>query len=307
MQREGPADRRPFLVGRPAGGQRLQSAPPPSPLLPTVTFIDKLKARWRSADSLLCVGLDPDPTRFPAHLRDRDDAIFAFCAAIADATAAYACAFKPQVAYFASARAEDQLESLVAHLRRQHPQVPVVLDAKRGDIGATAEHYAREAFERYGADAVTLSPFMGRDSIEPFTAYADRGIFVLCRTSNPGGDDLQMLEVAGERLYERVARLAAQTWNRGGQLGLVVGATYPAELARVRAIVGELPLLVPGIGAQGGDVQASVVAGQTGDGTGMLVNSSRAILYAGAGEDFAQAAAAAAQRTRDEINRYRKR
>jgi orotidine-5'-phosphate decarboxylase len=277
------------------------------PVLPTVTFTDKLDSRWRAADTLLCVGLDPDPTRFPAHLRSRDDAVYAFCAAIADATAPYACAFKPQVAYFASARAEDQLESLLAHLRQRHPQVPVVLDAKRGDIGATAEHYAREAFERYGADAVTLSPFMGHDSIEPFTAYAGRGVFVLCRTSNPGGDDLQMLEVAGERLYERVARLAARQWNRGGQLGLVVGATYPAELARVRAIAGDVPLLVPGIGAQGGDVQASVLAGQTADGTGMLINSSRAILYAGSGEDFAQAAAAVAQRTRDEINRHRRR
>lgn len=272
-----------------------------------MTFLDKLQSRWRAADSLLCVGLDPDPTRFPAHLRDRDDAIFAFCATIADATAAYACAFKPQIAYFASARAEEQLESLIAYLRQKHPEVPVVLDAKRGDIGATAEHYAREAFERYGADAVTLSPFMGHDSIEPFMAYGDRGIFVLCRTSNAGGDDLQMLEVAGERLYERLARLAAEKWNRNGQLGLVVGATYPAELARVRAIVGPLPLLVPGIGAQGGDVQASVHAGQAADGTGMLINSSRAILYAGNGEDFAQAAAVVAQRTRDEINRHRRR
>jgi len=272
-----------------------------------VTFIDKLKARWQGADSLLCVGLDPDPTRFPAHLRGRDDAIFAFCAAIADATAPYACAFKPQIAYFASARAEDQLEGLLVHLRQRHPQIPVVLDAKRGDIGATAEHYAREVFERYGADAVTLSPFMGHDSIEPFLAHAGRGIFVLCRTSNPGGDDLQMLETSGERLYERVARLAAQKWNRSGQVGLVVGATSPAELARVRAIVGDLPLLVPGIGAQGGDVQASVQAGQTVAGTGMLINSSRAILYASAGEDFAPAAAAVAQRTRDDINRYRQR
>ncbi len=272
-----------------------------------MNFIDKLNARWRAADSLLCVGLDPDPTRFPAHLRERDDAILAFCAAIADAVAPYACAFKPQIAYFASARAEDQLESLMAHLRRAHPDIPVVLDAKRGDIGATAEHYAREVFERYGADAVTLSPFMGRDSIEPFLAHAGRGIFVLCRTSNPGGDDLQMLEVGGERLFERVARLAAAQWNGGGQLGLVVGATYPAELARVRAIAGDLPLLVPGIGAQGGDVQASVAAGQTADGAGLLLNSSRAILYAGSGEGFASSAAAAARRTRDEINRYRRR
>jgi len=275
--------------------------------LPTVTFADKLHSRWRSADSLLCVGLDPDPTRFPAHLRDRDDAIFAFCSAIADATAPYACAFKPQMAYFASRRAEDQLESLLARLRRDHPQIPVVLDAKRGDIGATAEHYAREAFERYDADAVTLSPFMGRDSIEPFLAYAGRGAFLLCRTSNPGGDDLQMLDLGGERLYERVARLTAEKWNRDGRLGLVVGATYPAELARVRAIVGDMPLLVPGIGAQGGDVQATVQAGEGADGAGMLINSSRAILYAGTGEDFAQAAADAARRTRDEINIWRRR
>ena len=287
-----------------AGAYNPRRRPPP---FATVTFIDKLKSRWQSADSLLCVGLDPDPSRFPAHLRERDDAIFAFCAAIADATAPYACAFKPQIAYFASARAEDQLESLIARLRSRHPQVPVVLDAKRGDIGATAGHYAREAFERYGADAVTLSPFMGQDSIAPFLDYADRGVFLLCRTSNPGGDDLQMLDAGGERLYERVARLAAEKWNGSGQLGLVVGATYPAELARVRAVAGRLPLLVPGIGAQGGDVQASVVAGQTDDGTGMLINSSRAILYAGSGEDFAQAAAVAAQRTRDEINRYRRR
>jgi orotidine-5'-phosphate decarboxylase len=272
-----------------------------------VNFIDKLQARWRSADSLLCVGLDPDPTRLPAPLRDRDDALYAFCAAIAEATAPFACAFKPQIAYFASARAEGQLERLIAHLRRAHPEVPVVLDAKRGDIGATAEHYAREVFERYDADAVTVSPFMGYDSIEPFIAHAGRGVFVLCRTSNAGGDELQMLDVAGEPLYARIARLAATQWNRSGQLGLVVGATYPAELARVRRHCGELPLLVPGIGAQGGDIAACVRGGQTAGGTGMLINSSRAILYASAGEDFAAAAAAVARRTRDDINRYRQR
>jgi orotidine-5'-phosphate decarboxylase len=183
--------------------------------------------------------------------------------------------------------------------------VPVILDAKRGDIGATAEHYAREAFERYEADAVTLSPFMGLDSIEPYLKHADRGVFVLCRTSNAGGDDLQMLDVGGERLYERIARLAAGPWHRPGQLGLVVGATYPAELARVRALVGDLPLLVPGIGVQGGDVAASVRAGQTADGTGMVINSSRAILYAGDGADFDVRARAAARQTRDEINRWR--
>jgi orotidine-5'-phosphate decarboxylase len=269
------------------------------------SFTAKLAQRWTQADTLLCVGLDPDIARFPVHLRARDDAIYAFCRAIVDATAEFACAFKPQIAYFAAARAEDQLERLIAHCHDAHPQVPVILDAKRGDIGSTAEQYAREAFERYGADAVTLSPFMGFDSIEPYLAYADRGAFLLCRTSNAGGNDLQMLDVGGEKLFERVARLTESAWNRNGQLGLVVGATYPAELARVRALAPSLPLLVPGIGAQGGDVQASVQAGRDGQGAGMVINSSRAILYAGSGEDFAAAAAAAAQRTRDEINRYR--
>lgn len=270
-------------------------------------FVDKLAARWHESNSLLCIGLDPDPSRFPLAVRERDDAIFEFCRAIVDATADLVCAFKPQIAYFASCRAEDQLEALIAHLRAQHPQVPVILDAKRGDIGSTAEHYAREVFERYGADAVTLSPYMGRDSIEPYLAYAKRGAFLLCRTSNPGGNDLQMLETGGRRLYERVAELAAGPWNSHGQLGLVVGATYPAELATVRRLAPELPLLVPGIGAQGGDIAASVQAGQTATGVGMVINSGREILYAGHDEDYAAAARAVALRTRDDINRYRAR
>ncbi len=270
-------------------------------------FTEKLDARWRQADTLLCVGLDPDATRLPAHLRERDDAIYEFCRAIADATADLVCAFKPQIAYFAAARAEDQLESLIAHLRAQHPDVPVILDAKRGDIGATSEQYAREVFERYGADAVTLQPYQGLDAIVPYLSYPGRGAFVLCRTSNPGGDALQMIDVGGERLFERVARLVRDEWNTSGQLGLVVGATYPVELARVRAIVGDMPLLVPGIGAQGGDVQAAVQAGQTRIGAGMVINSSRSILYASHGEDFAQAARAAALAARDQINRFRNR
>jgi len=264
-------------------------------------FIDRLTNRWRPADTLLCVGLDPDPTRLPSSLGTGDDAILSFCREIVDATADVACAFKPQFAYFASIRAESQLERLIAHCRSMHPEVPVILDVKRGDIGATAEHYAREAFERYNADAVTLSPYMGKDSIEPFLAYGDRGAFLLCRTSNPGGDDLQMLEVAGTPLYQNVARQASQAWNLNGQLGLVVGATYPTELALVRALVGDMPLLVPGIGAQGGDIAASVAAGQSADGTGMVINSSRAILYASSGSDFAEAARAAAAETRDAI------
>jgi orotidine-5'-phosphate decarboxylase len=268
------------------------------------SFSDRLAAQWRASNSLLCVGLDPDPSRFPVHLRERDDAIYAFCRGIVDATADLVCAFKPQIAYFASSAAEEQLAALIAYIKTTYPRVPVILDAKRGDIGATAEHYAREVFERYRADAVTLSPLMGYDSIEPFLAFADRGAFLLCRTSNPGGSDFQMLDVGGTKVYEHIAGLATR-WSRNGQLGLVVGATFPAELARVRSIVGEMPLLVPGVGAQGGDVRASVEAGQTTKGTGLVINSSRAILYAGDAEDFAVHARRMAERTRDEINRYR--
>ncbi|WP_019141704.1 orotidine-5'-phosphate decarboxylase [Noviherbaspirillum massiliense] len=274
-----------------------------------MTFIDKLAAAWKASNSLLCVGLDPDIARFPAHLQGQPDAIFRFCKSIIDATADIACAFKPQIAYFAALRAEDQLEAICRYLRETYPALPVVLDAKRGDIGATAEQYAREAFERYGADAVTVNPYMGFDSVAPYLEWKDRGAIVLCRTSNPGGSDLQFLNVEGKPLYQHVARLVAEKWNTNGQCGLVVGATFPAEIAQVRAIVGDMPLLIPGIGAQGGDVQATVAAGRTANGSGMMINSSRAILYAKTdeqkGEDFAAAARRAAIETRDAINRFR--
>jgi orotidine-5'-phosphate decarboxylase len=274
-----------------------------------VTFIEKLSAAWRTNNSLLCVGLDPDIAKFPAHLQQQPDAIYTFCKEIIDATAATACAFKPQIAYFSAMRAEDQLEAICAYLRENHPNIPIVMDAKRGDIGATAEQYAREAFERYGADAVTVSPYMGFDSVAPYLEWKDRGAIVLCRTSNAGGSDLQFLTVDGVPLYQHVARLVAEKWNTNGQCGLVVGATFPQELAQVRSIIGDMPLLVPGVGAQGGDIQATVHAGKTANGMGMMINSSRAILYAkpnlDAGEDFAQAAKRVALETRDAINQYR--
>ncbi|MGN4148944.1 orotidine-5'-phosphate decarboxylase [Burkholderia gladioli] len=271
-----------------------------------LTFIDTLRAAWQRTNSLLCVGLDPEPTRFPAQFANRPEAIFDFCREIVDATAPYASAFKPQIAYFAAHRAEDQLERLIAHIHLQHPGLPVILDAKRGDIGSTAEQYAREAFERYRADAVTVNPYMGYDSIEPYLAYEDKGVVVLCRTSNPGGSDLQFLETGGRPLYQVVAELAATRWNaKTGQLSLVVGATFPKEIEIVRGIVGEMPLLIPGIGAQGGDVQATVAAGRTADGGGMMINSSRAILYSSKDEDFAAAAARVARTTRDTINAHR--
>lgn len=271
-----------------------------------MTFIASLAAAWQKNDSLLCVGLDPDPARFPAHLKGRDDAIFEFCKGIVDATADLVCSFKPQIAYFAARRAEDQLEALIAHIHAKHPGIPVILDAKRGDIGSTAEQYAVESFERFKADAITVNPYMGRDSVEPYLAWPDKGVILLCRTSNPGGSDLQFLDVGGgEKLFERVARLVATEWNTTGQCALVVGATFPAEIARVRELTGTLPLLVPGIGAQGGDIEATVKAGKTLGGTGLMINSSRAVLYAGQGEDYADAARQAALETRDAINRYR--
>ena len=273
-------------------------------------FIRQLEAAWAANDSLLCVGIDPDLARIPAVVKDKPHAILEFGRAIVDATADLVCAFKPQIAYFHAERAEEQLEELIAYIHRRHPGIPVILDAKRGDVGSTAEQYAREAFERYNADAVTISPFLGHDSVTPYTDHADRGVIILCRTSNPGGSDLQFLEIDGpagrERLYQRIARVVAHDWNGNGNCALVVGATFPEELAEVRRIVGDLPLLVPGIGAQGGDIEATVQAGRTARGAGLIISSSRAILYASAGEDFAVAARAAASATRDAINRYRR-
>lgn len=298
----------------------------------TPSFTHTLRQRWQAADSMLCVGLDPDPARIPAHLGTGPEAIDRFCRDIIAATADTVCAFKPQIAYFAAQGAEEVLAGLIAHIHAKHPGIPVILDAKRGDIGSTARQYGVEAFDRFKADALTLSPFMGFDSIEPYFEWAGRGLILLCRTSNPGGNDLQALSVlpAGnatgippgaqsprqsasdtasgaqpEKLYEHLARLAAGPWNVNGELGLVVGATFPDELARVRALAPRLPLLVPGVGAQGGDVNATVRAGLDADGYGLVINSSRAILYAGKGIDFADQARKAAVATRDAIRAAR--
>ena len=276
-----------------------------------MSFVAKLAGAERANRSLLCVGLDPEPARFPGAMRGDASRIYEFCAAIVDRTKDLVLAFKPQIAYFAAHGAEAQLERLLAHIREVAPDVPLILDAKRGDIGQTAEQYAREVFVRYRADAVTLSPLLGFDSIEPYLRHEGKGAIVLCRTSNPGGADLQELALAsGEKLYERIARLATERWNASGQIGLVVGATYPAEIARVREIAPTLPLLIPGIGAQGGDAAATVRAGWRGDGertTGpIIVSSSRAILYAGSDEaTYADAARAAAKAARSELEAAR--
>jgi orotidine-5'-phosphate decarboxylase len=270
-------------------------------------FIAQLKAAWDSRDSLVCVGLDPEIERFPRHIAAQPSPIFQFNKAIIDATADLVCAYKPQFAHYAAYEAEDQLERTIEYIHRAYPGVPVILDSKRGDVGNTAERYAIEAFERYGADAVTVNPYMGSDALEPFLRHEDKGVLILCRTSNSGARDLQDLMVGERKLYQVVAQITARRWNSRGNCLLIVGATYPAEMAEVRAIVGDMPLLVPGVGAQGGDVAQAVVNGQTRAGTGLIMSSSRAILYASAGEDFAGAARAATQRLRAEINASRTR
>ena len=286
-----------------------------------MSFYKRLDSAWTRSGSMLCVGLDPDVARFPQTLRGDVNNIEKFCKEIVDATGDLVCAFKPQIAYFAAVGAEKQLENICEYIRARFPDVVLILDAKRGDIGDTAALYAREAFERYGADAVTVNPYLGTDSLEPFLSTPGKGTIVLCRTSNAGSSEFQSLQVSGEALYLRVARTAAETWSKIGECALVVGATYPAELAQVRSIVGTMPILVPGIGAQGGDVDAVVRAGaststSTPDSSttsqstntsatsrrGLVINSSRAILYASDGADFAATARKVALTTRDAIN-----
>ena len=270
-------------------------------------FLTQLAASWARNDSLVCVGLDPEIERFPQQIAEQPSPIYQFNKAIIDATADLVCAYKPQFAHYAAYEAEDQLQRTIEYIHRVYPDVAVILDSKRGDIGSTAERYAIEAFERYGADAVTVNPYLGGDSLEPFLRREERGVVVLCRTSNPGARDLQDMQVGddGRRLYHAVAELTATRWNTRGNCMLVVGATYPKELAEIRKIVGDMPLLVPGVGAQGGDVAQVVLNGQTAAGTGLIVSSSRGIIYASAGDDFASAARAAALSLRDQINAHR--
>ncbi|MBY5163034.1 orotidine-5'-phosphate decarboxylase [Salsipaludibacter albus] len=276
-----------------AAAHALQDEGPPS-----ADFHGQLARSWAASGSMLCVGLDPLPDRIPAGFGSGSEAVLDYLGEIVDATADLVCAFKPQIAHFAALGAEDALAALCTRIRSEHPDVTLVLDAKRGDVGSTAERYAIEVFDRYHAHAVTVNPYLGTDAAAPFLARG--GVIALCRTSNPGAAELQSLEVDGVALYLRVADMVANRWSELGECGLVVGATAPAELGEVRARVGDLPLLVPGIGAQGGDLEASVAAGATADGTGLLLSSSRAVLWADP-HDPGPAARAAAEATRDAI------
>ncbi len=271
-------------------------------------FGDRLAAVVERNRSLLCVGLDPDIRRFPLHLQERTDAIIAFHRAIIEATADLVCAYKPNLGFFL-AYGEAGVQALVETRRMVPPHIPVILDAKVGDIASTAEAYARAYFDLWGFDAVTAHPFLGGDSLAPWLRYQDRAVFILAKTSNPGGGDLQDLVVgegpAAEPLYLHVAARVAGWQEQYGTCGLVAGATYPRQLHEIRQRCPDLPILVPGIGAQSGDLSATVRAGLDAQGTGLLINASRAVLYASDGVDFAEAARGAAQRFRDQINRIR--
>jgi len=270
-----------------------------------MAFSQQVAAAVRQNNSLLCVGLDPLFEKMPAHLSRDEQGIYTFCRQIIDATHDVVCGFKPQVAYFASQHAEAVLIDLIAYIHQNYPSLPVILDAKRGDIGITAEQYAVEAFERFNADAVTLNPYMGFDAAEPFLAYQDKGCIFLCRTSNSGAVDFQDLDCGGQPLYERVADTIAQKWNKYNNCALVVGATAPKQMESVRSLVGEMLLLVPGIGAQGGDLQKTLAAGLNQANEGLMINASRSIIYAANDEVFADKARLAAFELQMQINQYR--
>jgi orotidine-5'-phosphate decarboxylase len=266
-----------------------------------MSFIDQLKTAWHKYNSLVCVGLDGDLKKLPASVRDKEFPLFEFNRQIIDHTAEYCSCYKPQIAYYTAYAAEGQLEQTIAYIKDNYPHHPVILDAKRGDIGATAGMYALEAFSRYGADAVTVNPYMGGDTLQPFLDFADKGVVVLCRTSNAGSAEFQALDCEGSSLAHRVARQSL-IWNKNGNIMLVTGATFPAEIGEIRKIVGDMPLLVPGVGEQGGALRAVLENGLTTDKTGLMINSSRGIIYASSGDDFAQAAGEAASLLKTQIN-----
>jgi orotidine-5'-phosphate decarboxylase len=270
-----------------------------------MNFDAKLIKAWQKNKSLVCVGLDPLISKMPKHIQAKKNPIFEFNKAIIDSTAAHACSFKLQLAYFSSQRAEQSLEDTIAYIHEYYPDIPIILDAKRSDIANTAEQYAIEAFDRYKADALTVVPVHGPDAMQPYLERADKGLIILCRSSNPGAAELQdVLLENSEPVYQMIARRAATEWNYNKNISLVVGATRREELKEVRNLIGDMPILVPGVGAQGGSLEDSVKYGKNAKNTGLMISASRSIIYASTGEDFAQAAQKVVCKMNAEINRY---
>ncbi len=272
-----------------------------------MSFIDSLKSSIKLNNSLLCVGLDPDMDKLPNHLKNSPKAFFEFNKAIVDSTHDLVCCFKPQYAFYAAAGLDSlaALKQTIDYIHTTYPQIPVILDAKRGDIGSTAEKYTEEVFKWFQVDAVTVNPYLGKDSVEPFLKYTDKGIIILCRTSNKGASDIQNLKVEGEPLYLKVAQKIID-WNKDyGNCLMVVGATWPEELKQIRELAADMFFLVPGIGAQGGDLEKTLQYGLTKNKSGLIISASRSILYASKEQDFAQKAAEEAKKLRDQINNYR--
>jgi orotidine-5'-phosphate decarboxylase len=270
-----------------------------------MTFAEKLENIIRKNNSLVCVGLDPDLTKLPEHIKLLSNPLFEFNKAIIDATAGLACAYKPNSAFYEASGANgiEQLKMTCDYINDKYPEVPIILDAKRADIGNTNIGYAEFAFDYLKADGLTVHPYMGGESLEPLLAHKDKGIIVLCRTSNLGAGEFQDLEIEGKKLYQVVAKKVANDWNKNKNCLLVVGATYPSEIAEVRQIIGQdMIILVPGIGAQGGELEATLKAGLNQDKTGLMISASRSIIYASNGADFAVAARDETHKLRDEIN-----
>lgn len=268
-------------------------------------FLDQLANITEKNNSLLCVGLDPDLEKIPEHLKSGATSVSTFNREIIDATHDLVCAYKVQIAFYSALGTENELVDTINYIHKQYPQIPVLFDGKRNDIGNTAIFYAKEAFERYKADAATVSPFMGTDSVQPFLDYKEKGVMVLVRTSNPSAPDFQDLKIDGKPLYMHMAEKAINKWNKNGNVQLIIGATYPKELAEIRSLTDDMTFLVPGIGAQGGDIEATVRSGINSHGAGLIINSSRSIIYAGKDKDFPTAARKVAEQMREQINQFR--
>lgn len=267
-------------------------------------FYDYLNQITKKNKSYLCIGLDSNLDKLPGVFKNHKDSLFEFNKAIIDATFDLVCAYKPQMAYYSAQSAESQLEQTIQYIKTHYPEVPVILDSKRGDIDATADQYAKESFDRYLADAVTVNPYMGGDTIYPFTKYKNKGVFVLCKTSNKSSLDFQNLKIGEQFLYEKVALKCLNDWNGNNNVGLVIGATFPEELKGIRSLNDKVPFLIPGVGVQGGDLHQVLKYGLTGSKGGLVINSSRAIIYAGQGQDFQQKARAVAEQMVHEMRNY---